>query len=196
MAKLQWCTDDRLCPAVLCMTPWQSLFPSNASYEHHTFLWTSHLLCGVCNHLRCKSEPGTMTWRLKEDMTCISDFSKFRNCECPCHPNSCRTSVELHLTSKVNCLLTIFIVIFANGCLCTLCLVAMQSIVWYRKQTRLYLEQMRTVHVNRSSTMDSSNINQCLLDNSTSWPAPAVKFVYVNCIKVYLYELTQICNKA
>jgi len=103
MAKLQWYTDDRLCPVHGTVI---------VSFSFPCFLWTSHLSCGLCNHLRYKFEPGTVPWRLKEDVICIPDFSKFMSCKYPYHPNSCRTLVELDLTIKVNCLLTIFIVSF------------------------------------------------------------------------------------
>ena len=50
------------------------------------------------------------------DMTCISEYSKFRGCKYPCYPNGCcKTLGEPRLAITVNCLLTFLTVISANG---------------------------------------------------------------------------------
>jgi hypothetical protein len=47
--------------------------------------------------------------------TCISGYGKFRGCQYPAYPNGCcRTLVDPRLAIKVDCLLTLFLVIFAN----------------------------------------------------------------------------------
>jgi len=48
---------------------------------------------------------------MTEDITCISVYSKFRDCQYLGCPNGCcRTMVQPHLAIKVNCLLTLFII--------------------------------------------------------------------------------------
>jgi len=53
------------------------------------------------------SDPAS---RMKVDITCICEYSKFRDCQyLGCPHGCCRTIVEPHLAIKVNCLITLFI---------------------------------------------------------------------------------------
>ena len=53
--------------------------------------------------------------RKKEDISGISEYTKFRGCTHPSYPNNCKTSADSPLAIKANCILTLFTVNFANG---------------------------------------------------------------------------------
>jgi hypothetical protein len=110
-----------------------------------------------------------MPSRMKEDITCISEYSKFSGCKYPCYPNGCcKTLVESRLVIKVNCLLTLFIVNFANG------LGARTDFGYWNAvisvvpaANKVVSEKVSTVDVNMSTVKYSSCINQCLQHIST-----------------------------
>jgi len=53
---------------------------------------------------------------MKDDISGISEYSKFRGCRHPSYPNNCcKTSAASSLAIKANFVLTLFIVNFANG---------------------------------------------------------------------------------
>jgi hypothetical protein len=52
----------------------------------------------------------------KKDITCISEYNKFRGCKYPDYPNGCcRKLADLHLAIEVNWLYTLFIAVFPYG---------------------------------------------------------------------------------
>ena len=71
-----------------------------------------------------------MPSRIKEDISGISEYSKFRGCKHLSYPNNCcQTSADSPLAIKANCILTLFIVSFANRLGAQTLLVGMQSLV-------------------------------------------------------------------
>ena len=85
------------------------------------------------------------------------------------HCSWCLTSAEPRLAFKVNFFLTLSIVICTNdlGARTEFSCWNAVIIVYYLQRTRLYLERMSPIDVNKSTTTDSSCINQCLLHIST-----------------------------
>jgi len=54
--------------------------------------------------------------RKKEEITCISEYSKVRGCKYPGYPNGCfRMLAEPRLAIEEKCLYTLFIEVFAYG---------------------------------------------------------------------------------
>jgi hypothetical protein len=91
-------------------------------YTLHTYIRTTYIRSFKCLFIHSlvhtvtaqgpSLQPCRQGWK---DITCISEYSKFRGCKYPGYPNGClRTFVEPGLVIKVNCLLTLFIVIVAN----------------------------------------------------------------------------------
>jgi hypothetical protein len=124
---------------------------------------------------------------MREDIACILirvSLGAVSLVMCPGYRNGwCKTLADPRLAIKLNCLLTLFIVIFANG-------------LGARTDFHCWNAVMSVVPAaNKAVPGTSSCVNQCLLHISTLWPEPVLKIVFVNLSLYNLYELAQICNE-